>query len=120
MGFLESGHYELNCIKSLDIALKLHYNTIGIDFISKKIREVSRYAFNEFKNLNLLNDVISAREFHFNIFNLKIDHKFYETFERQQIFVSKRGNGLRLGLHYYNSQEDIDQFIAIFKAFSLK
>ena len=113
MGFLEPGHFELNSIKSLQAALKLHYKTIGIDFISKQIQDVSFLAFEKFKALELLDVQTSQRQFHSSIFNVKMDVNQLETLQKQNIYVSKRGNGLRISFHYYNTQEDLEHFLKI-------
>jgi len=112
MGFLEPGHYDLNSIKSLHAALQLHYNTIGIDVISEQIQDVSQLAFKEFKALDLLDVHSSKRAFHSSIFNLNLDEKYLDTFQNQDIYVSKRGNGLRISFHHYNTREDLEHLLS--------
>ena len=113
MGFLEPGHFELNSIKSLQTALKLHYDKIGIDFISKKIKDLSGYAFERFEDLGLLDTTISKRNVHSSIFNLSINPSVLDRFEREKIHASQRGTGVRVSLHYYNTREDIEHFINV-------
>lgn len=111
VGFLEPGHFEINSIVSLQAALKLHYQNIGIDIISKRIHKLSKLAFEKFKALELLDSQSSQRPFHSSIFNLNIDTNRLEFLQKQNIYVSKRGNGLRISFHYYNSQEDLAHFL---------
>lgn len=114
MGFLEPGHYELSCIKSLQTALKLHYDHIGIDFIGGRVHELSKLAFEIFQSKGMLDEIVQHRDIHSSIFNLKINQSHLDTFTDEKIYVSKRGNGLRLSLHYYNTQEDLEHFMDVF------
>jgi selenocysteine lyase/cysteine desulfurase len=111
MGFLEPGHYDLNSIKSLQIALKLHYKKIGIAYISKHIQNLSQLALNRFKEKQLLDEHTKKRAIHSSIFNLKIDQNKLDLFQKQQIYLSKRGLGLRVSFHYYNTQEDFEHLL---------
>ncbi len=113
MGFLEPGHYDLIAIKSLETALDLHYNKIGIENIQNHLREVSEKAFETFKNYKLLDEFVSQRSQHSSIFNLKINENRLQDFEKANISLSKRGNGLRISFHYHNELEDLDQLLKI-------
>ncbi|QTY26276.1 aminotransferase class V-fold PLP-dependent enzyme [Flavobacterium sp. CS20] len=113
MGFLEPGHYDLIAIKSLATALELHYNQIGIENIQNHLQNISRQAFETFKNQQLIDEVVSKRSQHSTIFNLSINQKRFQDFEKANISLSKRGNGLRVSFHYHNDLEDLDQLLKI-------
>lgn len=116
MGFLEPGHYEINSIKSLQTALNLHYNLIGIDYIAKHLDELSTTAFEIFQSEKLLDNVVKHRNSHSSIFNLNINQDDLKNYNDEKIYLSIRGNGIRLSLHYYNTQEDLEHFMNVFKS----
>lgn len=113
MGFLELGHYDLGAIQSLDAALELHYNTIGIEYISNSINELSGLAFNTFKSCGLLEEKVVLRNVHSNIFNLNISQNRYDEFIESGIYLSKRGTGLRVGFHYHNKIDDLEHLMKL-------
>ncbi len=114
-GFLEPGHYDIITIKSLETALDLHYNKLGITQISKTIQDLSKEAFVAFKELNLLDEKVKSRPQHSHIFNLKISEDKFEAFEKANIFLSKRGQGLRVSFHYHNTNDDLNHFLDFLK-----
>jgi selenocysteine lyase/cysteine desulfurase len=115
MGFLEPGHYDLNSIKSLKAALNLHYDIIGITSVYSKIQKLSQMAFEAFCSEHLLEETVVQRKFHSSIFNLNIHQDKFHFFEDENIYLSIRGKGLRLSLHYYNTQEDLERFMDVFR-----
>lgn len=116
MGFLEPGHYDLNTIGALEIALDFHYHSVGLEIIEKQIKSISEKAFEELKNLNLLDDRVKQRPFHSNIFMLNISQNKFEDFEKAGIILSKRGQGLRISFHYFNTFDDLERLIEVLKA----
>lgn len=113
MGFLEPGHYDLGAIQSLDAALELHYDHIGIDYISKTIKEISDLAFKAFRSQGLLEKNVEERASHSNIFNLNISQDRFDEFLESNIYLSKRGKGLRVGFHYHNNIDDLEHLLKI-------
>ena len=116
MGFLEPGHYDLIAIRSLQTALDLHYHQIGISKISKHIKLLSERAFEAFKGRNLLDEKVYKRNQHSSIFNLNISQDKFQEFEQAHVKLSKRGNGLRVSFHYYNTIDDLKRFLEFLKA----
>lgn len=116
MGFLEPGHYDLNTIVALETALEFHYHTIGIETIQAQIRNLSSVVFKELKALNLLEDTVKRRPVHSNIFMLDIGQEKFEAFEKANIILSKRGQGLRISFHYFNTFDDLERLIDFLKA----
>lgn len=110
-GFLEPGHYDLLPIKSLQTALNLHYDEIGIDWISQHHQNLSKQAFEAFKSRKMLDDKVSKRLQHSSIFNLNISQDKFQDFEKANIILSKRGQGLRIGFHYHNTIDDLNRFL---------
>ncbi|NBC58007.1 MAG: aminotransferase class V-fold PLP-dependent enzyme [Bacteroidetes bacterium] len=113
MGFLEPGHYDLIAIKSLETALDLHYDTVGILNIQNHLKHLSQIAFEAFNTHKLLDEVVVKRPQHSTIFNLNISQDRFQDFENANIKLSIRGHGLRVSFHYHNSKADIDRILTL-------
>ena len=67
------------------------------------------------KELNLLDDFSSKRKNHSSIFNIKLNEKDFKFLINNNVRCVKRGDGVRVSVHFYNSIEDIKSFISILK-----
>lgn len=114
-GFLEPGHYDLLPVKSLQTALDVHYDDIGMAWISPHLKKLSEQAFEAFKSRNLIHENVSKRKQHSSIFNLNISQDKFQDFEEANIILSKRGQGLRIGFHYHNTIDDLNHFLDVLK-----
>lgn len=115
MGFLEPGHYDLIAIKSLETALDLHYNKIGITAIENHLQQLSGKAFDAFKAHRLLDEVARKRLQHSTIFSLNINQEKIQAFEDANIQFSLRGGGLRVSFHYHNDEDDLKRLLNLVK-----
>lgn len=115
MGFMEPGHYDFLAINALLAALVLHYDEIGIDKISQQISKLSKQVFEVLKRLHYLDDMVSQRKQHSSIFNLNINQDRFHDFKHHNIILSRRGQGLRIGFHYYNTIDDLNRFMNVLK-----
>ena len=68
-----------------------------------------------FMDLGLLNDTIVNRENHSPIFNIKGDAVLFQKLKKNNIICSQRGGGIRVGFHFYNSEEDLEALLEILK-----
>jgi selenocysteine lyase/cysteine desulfurase len=116
MGFLEPGHYDLNTVGALSKALDVHYHSIGIDKIETQIKTLSESAFSRLSDLGLLDNKVMDRKSHSGIFMLNISQDKFEDFQNANIILSKRGNGLRISFHYYNTIDDLEHLISVLRA----
>lgn len=116
VGFLETGHYDMHSFQSLEVALDFHYQEIGISAIEKAIHELSNTAKKEFEKRGWLSEAVSQRKIHSNIFNLKGDEHTLRALQKQQVICAMRGNGIRVGFHYFNNQADLDKIITVLEA----
>ncbi len=110
-GFLEPGHFNMHAFKSLEVALDFHFKDIGIDFIEKQIETISNLAFEKFKQRNLLEDVVSMRKKHSNIFNLRKNSLRLDDLLKHNIVCAARNNGIRVGFQYFNTKQDLMKLI---------
>lgn len=111
IGFLEPGHFDMHSLKSLEVALDLHYSEIGIDKIETQIKRISTQAKMEFANKKLLSADVEKRKKHSSIFNLKGDESTLEKLLQQNIICAMRGDGIRVSFQYFNNQADLEKLI---------
>lgn len=106
LGSFEPGHLDSLNFGSLGAAIDLIHN-IGMPAIDKAIKELALLAQRAFQERGLLEPMVSAREEHSNIFNLKGDDALYKRLRKKGILCAQRGTGIRVGFHYFNTQEDL-------------
>ncbi len=115
IGKFEGSHMDHSNMGSIAVGLDLQ-EKIGLDKIESRIRNLSQTAKLAFEELNLLEEAVVKRKHHSPIFNLKGDDKRFETLTQNNILCSQRGQGIRVGFHYYNSLEDLDRILEVLKA----
>ncbi|WP_417361934.1 aminotransferase class V-fold PLP-dependent enzyme [Galbibacter sp.] len=112
---LESGHLDTLNIGSLGYSLK-QFAAIGQEVIQNHIAEVSAYAKDQFLALGLLEELIEKRTAsHSNIFNIAITDKQVQLLNERNIIHSKRGKGVRLSFHLYNTKKDVDKVVKLLR-----
>jgi selenocysteine lyase/cysteine desulfurase len=110
----EPGHQDTLNYGSLQQSIKM-LTEIGIDTIEEKISLITEKARASFTDLGLLDEVVLNRNQHSSIFNIKGDDNLFEKLKANQIICSKRGHGIRVSFHFYNSDEDLEKLISILK-----
>ncbi len=117
IGKFEPGHQDTLNYGSLTHALRL-INHLGIDQIEAQITELKDYARAEFEKMGLLEEMVVKREEHSSIFNIKGDEKLYQTLRSKDIITSRRGEGIRVSFHYFNTHKEIDILLKVLKSAS--
>ena len=69
----------------------------------------------EFSKLGLLADAVVKRKEHSTIFNIKGDDTLFKHLMNKDVLCAQRGEGIRLGFHFYNTESDIDAIVDILK-----
>jgi selenocysteine lyase/cysteine desulfurase len=110
----EPGHLDTLSFGSLKWSLD-YFTSIGKDKIDATIKELSDYAFKEFSNLNLLDNVVINRASHSTIFNIKGNQKLFDALVDNNIICSQRGEGIRLSFHFYNTVKNIKNVVDVIK-----
>lgn len=110
----EPGHLDSLNFGSLKRALEL-LNAIGMKEITVYNEHLSTRAIKGFRELGLLNSDVLHRPRHSTIFNIKGDDRLFNHLIEANVVCSRRGNGIRLSFHYYNTVEDIDSILEIIR-----
>jgi len=111
----EPGHQDTLNFGSLEQSI-LNFEALGMAHVETKITELSKRAKSRFTEEGLLPTMITAREQHSNIFNLKGDEKLFQKLKENKIICSLRGGGIRVGFHFYNSEEDLEKLLKVLKS----
>jgi selenocysteine lyase/cysteine desulfurase len=113
MKFFEPGHQDTLNYGSLEQSIQY---LIASDFskISEKIKRLSALAKDRFAEKGLLDDATLKRQNHSNIFNLGSDEQTFQKLKENKVICSLRGHGIRVGFHFYNSEDDLAKLITFF------
>lgn len=109
---LDRGHKSPLAIGSLGFAVD---QLISNDFTAllKKKKELSDFLFLGLKERGLLEDFVAVRKHHSSIFTIKANSKVFEKLIKENIRCIQRGIGVRVSVHFYNTQQDLDKFFRV-------
>ena len=113
MRYFEPGHQDTLTYGSLEKSIQ-YLNGLDFTVISEKIKGLSALAKEKFEEKGLLDNSTLNRENHSNIFNLQADEQIFQKLKENNIICTLRGSGIRVGFHFYNSEEDLDKLISFF------
>ncbi len=116
IGYFEPGHQDVLAIAGLGFAVRESRHA-GIENISRQIQRLSDRAKSEFCDRKLLAPEVISRESHSSIYNLALDAKQFQYLYASKIFCSQRGKGVRVGFHYFNTDQDLNYLLKIIDQF---
>ena len=108
------GHSDLLGIESLNYSINSLQNADFNSLINKK-NELTSSLKKSLKELSLLDSFSSKRKNHSSIFNIKLSDKEFKFLIKNNVRCVKRGDGVRISIHFYNSKEDIKSFVSLLK-----
>lgn len=110
--FFEPGHQDTLSHGTLLRSLNF-MQTHGLDHIQAYLIELRAYAYGQFDERGWLLPEIRGRNVRSSLVNLQIDPKNYDLLLANGIKCFPRGRGIRIGLHVYNTQQDVDKLIEV-------
>lgn len=110
--FFEPGHLDTLSFGSLQQAI-LEREAIGEDFIKSKINKLGIIAAREFSERGILNSQLTETSTNQNIFNLKVPTEKILNLKEGGVVFTKRGEGIRVGFHFYNEESDVEKLLSI-------
>lgn len=111
IGKMEGNHLDPANIGSVKVALEF-LEKMDLNKISTQIKKLSEKAKSALSEWNLLEESVALRKTYSSIFNIKGDQDLFDKLTQKNIICSQRGEGIRIGLHYYNTEEDLHKFLA--------
>ena len=109
-----NGHFNILAAVSLKFAVSA-FEEQGFDKLilqKEKLTEKVKQALSEYE---FIPSWVSHRKQHSSIFILEGKENLYEELLNQNIQCVKRGKGVRVSFHYYNTEEDLDKLISALK-----
>jgi cysteine desulfurase/selenocysteine lyase len=118
----EAKALELGCgpfvlVFSVGAVIKWIKENGGVKAIEERILLLVDYAKKRFseENLSLIYNFKTANQSGILMLESKNAEQTEKDLVEKKVFVSARGKGLRVAIHYYNTEEDIENFIRAFK-----
>ena len=108
------GHSDLLGIESLNYSINNLQKKDFKSLINKK-NKITLILKKSLKELNLLDSFSLKRKKHSSIFNVRLNHKEFGFLIKNNVRCVKRGDGVRVSTHFYNSKEDIENFVSLLK-----
>ena len=109
---LDRGHKSPSAMGSLGFAIE-ELISYDLEALFRKKKELAVYFFEALKKRNLLEGFIAERKEHSSIFTLKISDAVHEALIKENIRCVKRGVGVRVSVHFYNTREEVDHLLNV-------
>ncbi len=108
----DRGQLSVKAVGSLTFSLQ---QIIAADFskLMNHKNTLSEIMFSALAQRGLLTEAIIQRPFHSSIYNLQIAEAVYAGLIENKVRCIKRGSGVRIAVHHYNTKEDINAFLSI-------
>lgn len=111
----EPGH--LSCLNFGSLNFSLNFlSEIGKNEIEAQNKALSQKAKETFTALGLLEDAVIRRKQHSTIFNITGDEVVFKKLIENDIMCAQRGTGIRVGFHFYNTENDLDAIVKTLKS----
>lgn len=108
----EPGHLDSLNFGSLNQSIN-YLQTLGMDFIERTNEELSSEARRAFYSRGLIPDWMLERKQQSTIINLPLADKTIDKINEAGILSARRGKGLRVSFHFYNTIEDLNHFLEV-------
>ena len=66
---------------------------------------------------DLLEPEVQKRQIHSSIFNIRGDEDLFNHLRTNNIICSRRGSGIRISFHYFNTSEDLKTLMKTIKSY---
>lgn len=114
IGRFEPGHQDTFNFGSLGAAIQL-IKKIGMDTIEAQVKSLAREAKLAFEKEDLLEQSVVQRALHSSIFNIRGNEALFQQLNQNNIICSRRGEGLRISFHYFNTLNDLDKLMEVLR-----
>ena len=114
IGRFEPGHQDTFNFGSLGAAVQL-IKKIGMDTIEAQVKNLAREAKLAFEKEDLLEQSVVQRGLHSSIFNIKGNEALSQLLNQNNIICSRRGEGIRISFHYFNTLKDLDKLLEVLR-----
>tara|TARA_A100000171_G_scaffold53030_1_gene75588 strand:+ start:13579 stop:14652 length:1074 start_codon:yes stop_codon:yes gene_type:complete len=106
----EPGHQDSLTYGSIGQSIQF-LEELGKDVISEKLKELCGKAREAFMEKGILDAAIARRETFSTIFSITGNEALFQKLKNENIICSQRGEGIRVGFHIYNNEDDLNKLI---------
>lgn len=117
--YFEPGHIDTLAQGTLQKGLAF-FKEHGLENTAAYTRSLVQTAKAELSKRKILSQVVVNRAETSTIFNLQIDQRHYTMLMENNIKCFPRGNGIRIGFHLYNDENDLEKLLSIIDTKILK
>ncbi|MGB0256778.1 MAG: hypothetical protein ACPF9N_06055, partial [Flavobacteriaceae bacterium] len=108
-----AGHFDFLGAASLAFATH-QLNHLDFSTLLEEKNKITSYLRQGLAKRNLLDPIVNTRKKHASIFNISGDEALYKQLQNEGVRCSQRAEGIRLSVHFYNNENDIDRFFEVF------
>ena len=112
LGRFEPGHQDTLNYGSLGMAIDV-IRQLGMKTIDQKVKAINQKAKEAFAERGLISQEIIHRVDHGSFYNIKGDEALVAKLREEGILTIARGEGVRVGFHYFNTEEDLNKLLAL-------
>jgi len=114
----EPGHHDHVAFHRLGFALQT-IKELGQDFIYLRITELIDYLIEQLEEtpISIVGDFYNENRL--GILAIESKEGLFQHLLSKRVEASERGGNIRIGLHYYNTEEDVDVFVKEVNNFTL-
>jgi selenocysteine lyase/cysteine desulfurase len=109
-----TGHINFLGSASLDFAIKFLQKNNFESLIQQK-NDLGAFLGDELKRMKLLDPEVERRKDHSSIYTIVGDRTLHDELQRRGVRCSLRGKGVRVSVHFYNEEYEVDNLIKILK-----
>lgn len=109
LGYFEPGHVDpiaMNCMAQLMEV----YQHRGLLAIQQRIENLSEFLVSKLQENGLIELLSSPLVEHQFIFHFKVSRECFEAMIKKGVICSWRADGLRIGIHYFNTEKELSNF----------
>lgn len=110
--YFEPGHQDTLSHGTLNESV-LFFQKVDLHQVKNYLNGLSDHAYRIFEERNWLLPFISGRSSRSTLINLQINPAFYPLLLERGIKCFPRGTGIRIGIHIYNTKEDINRLVEV-------
>lgn len=111
---MEPGHLDTLNFGSLQESIR-YLESAGMANVQSKVTAISRAAHGALASMGLLQGIAVETEYHSQLFNLKISRSIHHRLRSENIVCIERGEGTRVGFHFYNNEDDLRHLLDVLK-----
>lgn len=110
--YFEPGHQDCTAHGTLQQSL-LFLQKLELPKVEKHIANLTQHAYEALADRKLLLPIAATRTIQSPLINIQVDPRLYPSLLAEGIRCFPRGSGIRIGIHLYNTHEDINNLIRI-------